>query len=68
MWGNVSKDEVITCKKMVEQGTPLIKNHKIFFQKLYIILVQPQEMFDCHKNDNTNQTRFGHGNQSWSKT
>jgi hypothetical protein len=25
-------------------------------------------MFDCHKNDNTNQTRFGHGNQSWSKT
>ncbi len=43
MWGNVSKDEVITCKKMVEQGTPLIKNHKIFFQKLYIILVQPQE-------------------------
>jgi hypothetical protein len=64
MWGNVSKEKVIAYKKMTKKGTPLIENHRIFFQNLCIILVQPQEMFDCHKNDNLNQTIFGHGNQS----
>jgi hypothetical protein len=64
MWGNVSKEEIIACKKMAKQGIPLIKYHKIFFQNLCIILFQPQEIFDCHKNDSTNQTRLGHGNQS----
>jgi hypothetical protein len=62
MWGNVSKEKVIACKKMAEQGIPLIKNHGIFFQNLCIILVQLREMFDCHKNDNTNQTGLGHVN------
>jgi hypothetical protein len=42
MWGNVSKEETITCKKMAKQGTPLIKDYRIFFQNLCIILVEPQ--------------------------